>query len=88
MSANRGVVAAFRKLLRLSNEELFVPENHRVMGAIGAAFLAQEQVERTTSFDLVDLAGRLWTHSVRAELKRRRSRSPRERARDCRRSAP
>ena len=37
---NRGVVAAFEKVL---NKEIIVPENHDVTGAIGVAILAKEE---------------------------------------------
>lgn len=50
VAANRGIVAAFERELK---HEVVVPENFNVMGAIGAAILAREHVERTekpTSF--------------------------------------
>ncbi len=53
---NRGVVAAFEKVL---NKEIVVPENHDVTGAIGVAILAME--ERTwerSSFKGFDLSQR------------------------------
>ena len=50
VAANKGIVAAFEREL---NHKVIVPDNHNVMGAIGAAILAREQVERSgkpTSF--------------------------------------
>jgi len=43
-AANRGVVAAFEKVL---GKPIFVPEHHEVTGAIGAAILAMEHQQRT-----------------------------------------
>jgi predicted CoA-substrate-specific enzyme activase len=42
VAANRGIKQAFEEEL---GYEVFVPEHHDVMGAIGAALLAQEEVE-------------------------------------------
>jgi len=42
VAANRGIKRAFEEEL---GYEVFVPEHHDVMGAIGAALLAQEEVE-------------------------------------------
>jgi len=50
VAANKGMREAFRKAL---NEEMIVPENFNVMGAIGAALLAREAVKakgKGTSF--------------------------------------
>lgn len=50
VAANKGIVAAFEREL---NHEVIVPKNYNVMGAIGAAILAKEYIERTgktTSF--------------------------------------
>jgi predicted CoA-substrate-specific enzyme activase len=58
---NRGVVAAFEKVL---NKGIIVPENHDVTGAIGVAILAME--ERTwerSSFKGFDLSQRRYEHS-------------------------
>ena len=58
---NRGVVAAFEKVL---NKEIIVPENHDVTGAIGVAILAKE--ERTwdrSGFKGFDLSQRRYEHS-------------------------
>lgn len=49
VAANKGIREAFKKAL---NMEIIVPENHDVMGAIGAAFLAREAVkEKGTKTD-------------------------------------
>jgi predicted CoA-substrate-specific enzyme activase len=58
---NRGVVAAFEKVL---DREVIVPENHDVTGAIGVAILAME--ERTwerSSFKGFDLSQRRYEQS-------------------------
>jgi len=57
VAANVGIKHAFEEAL---NCEIYVPEHHEIMGAIGAAILAQEAVEskgRTNfrGFDLVDM---------------------------------
>ena len=54
VAANRGIVAAFGRALGMPVE---VPPHHDLMGAIGAARLAREEVERTgrTSFKGFDL---------------------------------
>jgi predicted CoA-substrate-specific enzyme activase len=41
VAANRGVVRALRQILGLGEGELIVPEQHKVMGALGAAILAR-----------------------------------------------
>ncbi|MBD3189647.1 MAG: 2-hydroxyglutaryl-CoA dehydratase [Candidatus Heimdallarchaeota archaeon] len=43
VAANAGMRAAFRESL---NEEIIVPEHYDVMGAIGAAILAQEEIQK------------------------------------------
>ena len=43
VAANIGMRVAFKKFL---NQEIIVPENFAVMGAIGAAILAQEEMEK------------------------------------------
>jgi predicted CoA-substrate-specific enzyme activase len=58
---NKGVVAAFEKVLR---KEIIVPENHDVTGAIGVAILAME--ERTwdrSTFKGFDLSQRRYEQS-------------------------
>jgi len=52
VAANRGMVRAFREIFGL--EELFVPPEHAIMGAIGAA-LKERDAGRRHSFDLGDL---------------------------------
>lgn len=49
VAANEGIKEAFEKTL---NEEVFIPPNFDVMGAIGAAMLAKEKVKKsgTTNF--------------------------------------
>lgn len=50
VAANKGIVAAFEKEL---DHKVIVPENYGVMGAVGAAVLAKELIERsdnTTKF--------------------------------------
>ena len=44
VAANKGIVAAFEREL---NHKVIVPDNYDVMGAIGAAVLAKESIERT-----------------------------------------
>ena len=39
---NRGVLAAFRDIFKLNGDELFVPELHAWLGAIGAALLEKD----------------------------------------------
>ncbi len=43
VAANKGVVKAFEGLLGLKPGELIIPENFKVMGAIGAAMMASER---------------------------------------------
>ena len=45
VAANKGVVRAVREILNLSENELIIPENFGVMGAIGAALSAFESKE-------------------------------------------
>jgi activator of 2-hydroxyglutaryl-CoA dehydratase len=50
VAANVGIVAAFERIL---NTKIIIPQHYDVMGAYGAAILAQEEVEETgkeTSF--------------------------------------
>lgn len=56
VAANVGIVAAFERELK---EKIIVPEHYDVMGAVGAAILAREEVEKrgyTTfhGFDIID----------------------------------
>ncbi|MDV3429230.1 MAG: acyl-CoA dehydratase activase [Bacillota bacterium] len=56
VAANTGMKASFEKAL---GTEVFVPEHYDMMGAIGAAILAKEQVEKTgisifKGFDIAD----------------------------------
>ncbi|MDD3996017.1 MAG: acyl-CoA dehydratase activase [Bacilli bacterium] len=44
VAANKGIVAAFEREL---GHEVIVPPNYNVMGAVGAAILAKEHIERT-----------------------------------------
>lgn len=44
VAANKGIIAAFERELK---HKVTVPENYSVMGAIGAAILAKESIERT-----------------------------------------
>jgi len=44
VAANKGIVAAFERALEMP---VIVPEEHHIMGAIGAAQLAREEVRRT-----------------------------------------
>ena len=54
VAANAGVVRAFREAL---DTEVFVPPHHEVMGALGAALLVREWVDRpTTCFKGFDAA--------------------------------
>ncbi len=43
VAANVGIKAAFERAL---NMKIYVPEHHKIMGAIGAAYLAKEEVRR------------------------------------------
>ncbi len=43
VAANKGVIKAFEELLGLKLGELIIPENFKVMGAIGAAMMASER---------------------------------------------
>ncbi|WP_291956229.1 acyl-CoA dehydratase activase [Mahella sp.] len=57
VAANVGIKHAFEEALKC---DVYVPEHHEVMGAIGAAILAQEEAERKgytdfRGFDLVDM---------------------------------
>lgn len=56
VAANLGMKRAFERALNL---EVFVPEHFSVMGAVGAALLAQEEVEEkgSTSFKGMEVAG-------------------------------
>ncbi len=49
VAANKGVVRAFREILNLSENELIIPENFGVMGAVGAALSAFESKENRKS---------------------------------------
>ena len=55
VAANKGIKKAFENQLGF---EVFVPENHSMMGAIGAAIIAKERVKKTgeTNFRGLDLA--------------------------------
>lgn len=57
VAANKGMKAAFEEALGCS---IYVPEYYDVMGAIGAAVIAKEAVEKTgkTSFKSFDIADR------------------------------
>jgi len=44
VASNLGIKAAFEKELK---EKIIIPKHHKVMGAIGAALLAQEEIENT-----------------------------------------
>lgn len=56
VAANKGMKAAFEKALK---KTVYVPENYNLMGAIGAAIIAKEAMEKTGStnfrgLDIVD----------------------------------
>ncbi len=55
VAANKGIKEAFVEAL---DTEIYVPKHHEVMGAIGAAILAKEEIKekRTTSFKGIDIA--------------------------------
>lgn len=60
VSANAGMVRAFRELLELSADNLFVPPHAATAGAVGAALFAREQGARHTPIDAnaqADIAG-------------------------------
>jgi len=60
VAANVGVVKAFREILYLGENELLVPVNFKVMGALGSAIIAGEQplAEPVTIGELVQRLGR------------------------------
>jgi len=43
VAANKGMIRAFRDVLGLKDDEFIVPENHAIMGAIGAALIQMER---------------------------------------------
>ncbi len=43
VAANKGMVRAFREILKLKEGELIIPQHHASMGAIGAAILCMEK---------------------------------------------
>jgi len=49
VASNSGLAAAFRRLLNLKNDELIIPRDHRVMGAIGSAHLAIHKKDLNSS---------------------------------------
>lgn len=55
VAANKGIKKAFEKALEL---DIYVPEHYDVMGALGAALLAQKEVEKTkrTNFYGLEIA--------------------------------
>ena len=55
VAANVGIRAAFERALKM---EIYVPEHHKIMGAIGAAHLAREEAARKgkTSFKGFEIA--------------------------------
>lgn len=55
VAANKGIKEAFVEAL---DTEIYVPKHHEVMGAIGAAILAKEEIKekRTTNFKGIDIA--------------------------------
>lgn len=55
VAANVGIKAAFERALQVA---ICVPEHHKIMGAIGAAYLAKEEAKRKgyTSFKGFDIA--------------------------------
>ncbi|EOD00565.1 acyl-CoA dehydratase activase [Caldisalinibacter kiritimatiensis] len=55
VAANVGIKRAFENAL---NTEVYVPENHDVMGAIGSAIMAKEKVKKTgkTNFKGMDIS--------------------------------
>ncbi len=55
VASNASLVATFRKLLGLKEDELIVPKHHKVMGAIGAAIKASEDAQATDPMNLSDL---------------------------------
>lgn len=52
VAANEGMVRAFREILDLSPEQLIVPPEHKISGALGAAWYAAELKEKPASPDL------------------------------------
>jgi len=55
VAANIGIKAAFERALQM---DIYVPEHHKIMGAIGAAYLAQEEANKKgyTTFKGFDVA--------------------------------
>jgi len=63
LAANKGVVKAFRELLGVGEEALFIPDDYKVTGAIGAALAGRtEQPGRRPPVSLHDLRARLADH--------------------------
>jgi predicted CoA-substrate-specific enzyme activase len=48
VASNEGLVGSFRKILSLEENDLVVPEHHRVMGAIGAALGVEHEEDAKT----------------------------------------
>ena len=46
VAANKGVVQAMKTVFEFTDDEFFVPESYAWMGAIGAAFLESEAIEK------------------------------------------
>ncbi|MFA4875118.1 MAG: acyl-CoA dehydratase activase [bacterium] len=57
VASNRGLVSAFKKLLNISGHGLVVPDNHKVMGAIGAAIIAA-RVNAGTTIGITEAAAK------------------------------
>lgn len=68
VAANKGIKKAFEKAL---SQEIIVPEHHKVMGAIGAAILGKEAIERSnqsTNFKGFELeSAKLNTHGFECD---------------------
>ncbi len=55
VAANQGMRRAFASILGIGEDELIIPEHHKIMGAIGAALFAHEQpLEKPMALTVVD----------------------------------
>ncbi|MBT3181592.1 MAG: hypothetical protein HN337_03670 [Deltaproteobacteria bacterium] len=61
VASNPGLVRAFKKILNLQDEDLFVPKNHLTMGAIGASLISKNNLSlKTVRID--ELVDKISTH--------------------------
>lgn len=53
VAANPGMIRAFTEILNLKENELIIPPNHNVIGAIGAAYLAEKNEPVELDFEKI-----------------------------------